>query len=251
LVLATVSLLGLNIILFNNYQNQNVELAKIKTELDSAVIRLDTLIPLGELANISTPASWTTSGIQIVSGFPMSYTYQNLTLNTSLNDDKTSIITFYVPVDGVIAHLEIQVDPVNVNELDLTLQRGDAWKNDTRVNVGTKASYFNLTDPQNPTLNDIVWQSPILWSVKTKGNGAYESPTLTRGWYTFSLFGPVVAYGPHSVTGNGYAYVRSPSFSPFDPSNPAFKLLSYKVFADFSIRVGGKVIFFDVSSDRS
>jgi DNA-binding transcriptional ArsR family regulator len=251
LVIATASLSGFNILLFNNYQSQSTELSKTRTELDSAVLKLDNLTPLGELANISKPASWTTSGVQIVSGFPMSYTYQNLTQNTSLNDWTTSIITFYVPVNGAIVHLELQVDPVNVYELELTIQKGDAWNNDTRINVGTKASYFNLTDPRNPTLNDIVWQSPMLWSVKTKDNGAYESPTLAQGWYTFSLFGPIVAYGPHSRTGNGHVYVRSPSFSPFDPSKSASRLMSYKVFADFSIRVSGKTIFFDVSSDRS
>ncbi|MGD0804808.1 MAG: winged helix-turn-helix domain-containing protein [Candidatus Bathyarchaeia archaeon] len=245
LVIATASLSELNIVLFNSYQSQTTALSETKNQLTSATTQLNSLIPLGELANLSEPATLQSSGIQIVSDFPMSYTYLNLTATSTVNDYRKSIITFYVPSDGAIVHLELQVDPVNVYELDLTLQKGNAWRNDTRVNVGTVGSYFNLTNPLNPRLSDIVWRSPVLWSVRTEGNGMFGSPTLSKGWYTFSLFGPIVAYGPRSVIGT---YVRA---SYFEGMNPDLHLQSYNVFADFSIHLNGKPIFFDVSSDRS
>jgi hypothetical protein len=97
--------------------------------------------------NVSQPATWTTSGVQIVKGFPMSYKYQNLSLSSLLSDTTTSVITFYVPEDGAIVHFElVVVDPVNVYDLHPTLQRGNAWRNETWINVGTVGEYFNLID---------------------------------------------------------------------------------------------------------
>jgi hypothetical protein len=240
LVIAAASLTGYSVILNNNILSQGEALSKKTVELNAANNRLETLAPMVALFNLSKPATWETPGVQIASGYPMSYTYQNLTRWTSISDDRSSVICFYVPEDGVVVHLELMVDPVNVYELDLSLQRGNAWRNETWVKVGTKGEYFNLTDPSNPTLSDAVWMSPVLWSVKTLGNGAYESPVLSRGWYTFSLFGPVVVYGPNSYSGT---YVRAPSFHNSS-------LMSYRVLSDFSIRRDAKPTFFAVTTDR-
>jgi bacterioferritin (cytochrome b1) len=242
LVIGLASVTGLYIQLRGDYEGQGVMLTQTQEELDAANRRIERLTILDELANISEPATWTTSGIQITKGFPMSYTYQNLTTSKSINDDTSSLITFYAPVDGVVVHLELYVDPVNVNELDLTIQRGRAGRNETWVMVGTKGEYFNLTDTSNPTLLDTVWEAPVLWSLKTEGNGAYESPPLNKGWYTFSLFGPVIAYGPNSFRG---VYVRYPSFQNLDS-----QLNSYRVMADFTLRNNETPILFAVSTDR-
>jgi hypothetical protein len=55
----------------------------------------------------------------------MSYTYLKES-ETSAISNGPSQITFYVPEGSVVAHLEVNVDPVNVNEINLTIQRGRA-----------------------------------------------------------------------------------------------------------------------------
>jgi hypothetical protein len=200
--------------------------------------------------NVSQPATWTTFGIQIVKGFPMSYKYQNISSNTSLSDTTTSIITFYVPENGSTIHFDlVVVDPVNVYDLHPTLQRGNAWRNDTRVSAGTVGKYFNLTNPSTPNLQLTVWQSPILWSITTNGDGVYESPKLSKGWYTFSMFGPVIAYG--SASDMGMTQVRTLyEFYPRYPGNEEYGLMSFRADASFSILRNGEATFFAVSTDH-
>jgi hypothetical protein len=253
LFIGVASLSGLYISLNNSYQNQSNALSQKNNELEAATQQLRNLSVFGELANVSEPATWSTSGTQIVKGFPMSCTYWEQGGNYTTLDEASSVIVFYNPTDGAITHLELAVDPVNVNSLELTLQRGNAWRNESWVKVGTVGEYFNLTNPSNPTINETVWQAPILWSLKTSGNGAYESPTLTRGWYTFSLFGPVIVQGPFISSSGGLSYIHYPSFiyAHNDPDNPASHLHSYKVIGDFTLRDDGKLAFFAASTDHS
>ena len=250
LVIATTTLSGFNVILFNNYQTQSAALAETRTVLDSANIRLNRIAPLGDLMNISQPATWTTFGVQIVKGFPMSYRYQNLSASTDLNDDSKSVITFYVPEDGAAIRFELlAVNPVNVYDLHPTLQVGNAWRNDTRIDAGTVGKYFNLTDPNNPNLSLTVWQSPIVWSFKTSGVGVYESPKLSRGWYTFSMFGPVIAYSSPHITGT--TQVRTLyAFYPSVPGWQGYGLMSYEADASFSIMHNGEPTFFAFTTDH-
>jgi hypothetical protein len=99
--------------------------ARTNSELEAATRQLIRLSAFDKLANVSEPATWTTSGIQITRGFPMSYTYLKES-ETSAISNGPSQITFYVPEGSVVAHLEVNVDPVNVNEINLTIQRGRA-----------------------------------------------------------------------------------------------------------------------------
>ncbi|MGD0804334.1 MAG: winged helix-turn-helix domain-containing protein [Candidatus Bathyarchaeia archaeon] len=275
LSIAIASLSGLGILLYSDNVSQNRVLTDRTTQLNAASQQLRALIPLGELANVSEPATPATAGTQIVRGFPMSYSYlEEGGISTAGNSSThsglynpidgtlrlgvtgtvnyaSSAIVFYNPTDGAIAHVELAVNPVNVKLLELTIQSGDAWRNESCVRVGTRGGWFNVSDPSDPVLKEPVWMSPILWDMKTSGNGVYESPALPRGWYTFSLLGPVTVLDPNSLK---FTIIdRNPSFADapiFTVNNSTSDLHSFTVLADFTLRIGGKATFFAESTDH-
>jgi hypothetical protein len=164
----------------------------------------------------------------------LDWAYQTITESISL-DDGTSIIAFYVPVDGSVIHLELTNSPYNAFEFELVAQRGIAWQNETWVKIGTIKSVFNVTRPDD---SEFVWESPIVWSLKTMGNGVFESSPLSKGWYTFSLFGAYTFLQSGNI-------IHIPSFG-----NHLFSGDIFGAEATFRLQSGGKSIFFATARPR-
>jgi hypothetical protein len=249
LTIAVASLSGLSYQVYNSYMSQGVVLYEKTAELDEATRRLNTLIPFGELANVSEPATYWTDGVSIVNGFPMTVTYR-FGGSDGLHDeyyDTTAIIVFYVPVNGSVVRLNLVVDPVNVYDLDLTLQGGNAWRNETLLDLGTVAEYYNRTEINEWTLKHI-WQAPIVWSMKTHGNGVIETTSLAKGWYTLSMFGPITFTG----SGDGRP---NPMFKGIFPWGRiglnGLPIDSYRAYIDLLIMKAGEPSFFAVTTARS
>ena len=198
--------------------------------------KLTSLSTLAELANVSlTPPTDFPSGIQIVKLTKLDWNYQKITESIS-QDEGTSLIVFYVPVDGSVIHLELTNSPYNGYEFEPTAQRGIAWRNETWVKIGTVKSVFNVTRPDD---SEFVWESPVVWSLKTMGNGVFESSPLGRGWYTFNLF------GAFTFLQSGYI-IGQPSFG----NRYQFSGDSFRADATFRLLSGGKSIFFAVARPR-
>jgi hypothetical protein len=233
IVIGLTSLYGFNLTLLNQ---KNLEIA-------SANQRLSKLALLGELGNFTKPANLLgDSGTQIVSSYFMSFSYVKRASDFYTMDRKTSIIVFYVPMNGSSANLELEVVDNVAYDLDLTLQKGNAWVNETWVKVGTTPVY-NLTK----------LQSPVVWSLKTRGgdqyhHGLYETPALSRGWYTVSLFGPVtIITDDKSVLGN---WIQYPQFYRSD-LNSTVQVDAYRVGAVLSVKKDGGSISFAATCDGS
>jgi DNA-binding transcriptional ArsR family regulator len=236
LVIAVASVSGLYTLLYKDYRNQTSILAERNVELDTANAKLTNLSSLAELANVSlTPPTDFPSGIQIVKLTKLDWTYQKITESISF-DDGTGLIVFYVPIDGSVIHLELTNSPYNGYEFEPTAQRGIAWRNETWVKIGTVKSVFNVTRPDD---SEFVWESPVVWSLKTMGNGVFESSPLGRGWYTFNLF------GAFTFLQSGYM-IGQPLFG----NHYQFSGDSFRADATFRLLSGGKSIFFAAARPR-
>jgi hypothetical protein len=217
------------------YLTQSAELNQKNIALDAANNKLVKLSILGELSNITT-STQLTGGVQIVNKFPMTYTYLNQSEGNHPHIFGESYIMIYVPVEGSVVDLNLFVEPVNLYELDLTLQRGNAWRNETWVRQDV------------PGFEGIsTWLSPIVWEVKTMGNGVYETTPLSKGWYTLSFFGPIV-HGETRIN-TTVAYYKSPWFaSPYYVGAP---IDYYDAFLKVEVRKDGRLTFFNVSTEQS
>jgi len=123
---------------------------------------------------------------------------------------------------------------MNLYELDLTLQRGNAWKNETLVEQ-------NFTYPDGTH----TWASPIVWELKSTNNGVYETPPLGKGWYTFSIFGPIIHAGPLNT------YLGYHTFKADYPNYSGPRITYYNVFIKFEVKKDGMLTFFNVSTEQS
>lgn len=229
-----LSLMALNYSLYNSIQSQGSALTQMTAEFETLKNRLNELAPLGELANVTKPPT------VIVPAYTVTFNYNR----DFIHDDRNSIIVFYVSVEGSTARLELFVDSLSKYELDLTLQEGNAWRNETWVKLGTVNQVYNLN--LNTTKGSrIVWQSPILWSLKVTDTGVYETPPMSKGWHTLSMFGPIT----HLDDGQFYRY---PFFyGASDAPHSVVKLDSYKVDILVTVQKDGEPIFFAATNDRS
>ena len=235
-LLATVilALMVLNYNLYNSIQSQGSALTQMTAELEALKNRLSELAPLGELANVTKPPT------AIVSEYTMMFNYNR----DSVLDDRDSIIVFYAPVEGSTARLELFVDSLSKYELDLTLQEGNAWRNETWAKLGTVNQVYNL-NLSTTKGSSIVWQSSIVWSLKVTDTGVYETPPMSKGWHTLSMFGPI------TILDNGDFY-RYPMFhGASDVPHAVVKLDSYRVVITFTVQKDGERHFFAVTNERS
>ncbi len=98
-------------------------------------------------------------------------------------------MVFYTPTNGSRLSIDLFIDSVSRYPMKLTIQRGDAWKNQTWVRIGT----VNDVYPTNYTDSGVVWQAPVVWSSNVTETGIYHTSQLESGWYTLSMFGPLYA----------------------------------------------------------
>jgi len=215
------------------YVTQTAELNQKNIALDAANNKLVKLSVLGELSNI-TSSSKLTGLVQIVNKFPMTYFFLNQTEGNHPQISGESYILIYVPVEGSVVDLNLFVEPVNLCELDLTLQTGNAWKNETWVRQDV-SGFEGIS----------TWVSPIVWEVKTMGNGVYETTPLSKGWYTLSFFGPIV-YG-EARNNTTIPYYKTPLFT--HPTYVGPPIDGYSVFAKVEVNKDGKLTFFNVSTE--
>jgi hypothetical protein len=214
------------------YSNQNTELNQKKLALNVANNKLEKLSVLGELSNITTSAILT-GGVQIVNKYAITFYYLNQSVSGEGKTYGTGpVLLVYVPVEGSVVDLNVFVNPIDLYELDLTLQRGNALKNETLVE-------YDITYPDGSH----AWASPIVWELKTAKNGVYETPSLGKGWYTFSIFGPVV----HA--NNTKLLQRYPSFEPASPFFSGPRITFLDVFVKLEVKKDGVLTFFNVSTE--
>jgi hypothetical protein len=87
--------------------------------------------------------------------------------------------------------------------------------------------------------------SPIVWEVKTTNNGVYETPSLGKGWYTFSIFGPII-----HASDTKYL-LGSHRFKADYPNYSGPRITYYNVFVKFEVKKDGVITFFNVSIEQS
>ena len=137
---------------------QGVELGRQREEFEGLTAKYDRLAGFSELLNISIgkPHTYFSTGIHIVSGYSIDYWY-------SWPDRGFNFATvFYSPQDNLTLRMYLFIYPGTGADIPLTLQKGNAYRNESVVFVEER---YNIT----------VWQSPVRWSVNASENGAYEA----------------------------------------------------------------------------
>jgi hypothetical protein len=165
----------------------------------------------------------------------MTWNFQKLDENT-YNDNGKSPILIYIPEDGASLHFLLIAYPVKSYELNLTVQRGIAYRNDSWVRQGTVEEVFRY--PPNPLSgNPDVYGAPIVWSLTTDENGGFETPVLSKGWYTINLFGPI------RYLENGHSIRSHFSIGIYTTLN------IYRLYLTVDVMKNGIPILFAASSD--
>jgi hypothetical protein len=167
---------GLYIDLLYQFKEQRVELGKQREEFEDLTAKYNRLGGLPELVNISImrPKTYHFTGVQIVSGYSIDYWHRWPDDGHGFN----FAIVFYSPQDNLTLHMSLFIYPGTGADIPLTLQKGNAYLNESGVFVEER---YNIT----------VWQSSVIWSVNASENGAYEALLPSKGWYTLSMTGPL------------------------------------------------------------
>ena len=179
---------GFTWIQYNDLQSKNTALKTKDIEIESLNQRILELSVFEKLVNLLKPPSYSpglyTSGVQLVSSYPMYFNYNY----PDTYDDTKTIIVLYIPRNNSTVSIDLFIDSVSKYSLNLTLQRGDAWKNESWVRVGTVNEIYHTNHSSG-----VIWQAPIVWSSNVTETGIYHTSQLESGWYTLSMFGPVYA----------------------------------------------------------
>ncbi len=120
------------------------------------------------------------------------------------------------------------------------MQKGDAWINQTWVKVRT----YTIVDNLNETITSVVWQAPVIWSLNTTESGVYNTPQLSEGWYTLSMFGPV-----QRITSTWIPFGQTSTPHPIHALHDVAKIDSYRVIIVVTVLSDGVQGFFVASSD--
>jgi DNA-binding transcriptional ArsR family regulator len=91
---------------------------------------------------------------------------------------------FYAPVDNLTLYLQPgKYFPMGEFSYPLTLQRGNAWMNESAVRVEQTYPDLNITE--------VMWQSPVIWRMNVTDTTQLEVPLPSEGWYTLCMTGPI------------------------------------------------------------
>lgn len=234
LLVGLLILSGFTWTLYDNLQNRGTALETKNAEIESLNQRISELSLLEELANVSKPPTHYSSGVEIVSSFPMKFDYNY----PDTYQDKQSIIVLYIPLDGSIVSIDLLIDSISRYPSELTLQKGDAFRNQTWVKIRTTSATWD-----NATSSWEFWQAPVIWSMNVTESGLYYSPKLSGGWYTLSMIGPVIIrVENHLYTGPIIRDLKH--VLHFDA-----KIDSYLVLVTVTVRSEGVPGFFAASRD--
>jgi len=193
---------GLYFDVLNQLKEQRIELGRQREEVEALTARYERLAGLPELVNLSIKAPVTHlygSGLFIVSGYGLEYwhRWEDSHLDRSFDD---FYIVFYAPRGNLTLQMYLFAYPTGVVQVPLTLQRGNAFQNESGVPI-VETYHIKYVNESGALVeewyNETVWQSPVIWSVNASENRAYETTLPSGGWYTLSMTGPIqkTSYG--------------------------------------------------------
>jgi hypothetical protein len=230
---------GFTWIQYNDLQNKNTSLKTKDAEIESLNQRVLQLSTFENLINLLKPPSNNygsyRSGVQLVSSYPMFFNYNY----PDTYDDSKTITVLYIPGNGSTVSIDLFIDSVAKYPMNLTLQRGNAWRNETWEKTGSTSMVWD-----NVTWSWEFWQAPVVWSSNVTETGIYHTSPLESGWYTLSMFGPLKAT---KEVGNSAAQVGTP-ISYFYLHESA-KIDSYRVLVTVTVPNESLRGFFLASSD--
>ena len=230
---------GFTWIQYNDLQIKNTALKTKDTEIESLNQRVFELSVFEKFVKMLKPPSYSygnyRSGVQLVSSYPMYFNYNY----PDILDDTKTIIVLYIPRNSSTVSIDLFIDSVNRFPMNLTLQRGNAWRNESWVRVGTVNELYHTNHSSG-----VVWQAPVVWSSNVTETGIYHASQLESGWYTLSMFGPLDATKyPESSA----AQIGTPV--PYYYLHSMAKIDSYRVLVTVTVPNESLSGFFLASSD--
>jgi len=177
LVIGLIIMSGTHINLYNNYREVSFKYEFLSNELEAITSEYDLFKELEELV-IQNPYTRFSHGFDIVSGYSLEY--EEIRIDSHLEHSVSGFYAMiYAPIDNLTLRMYPFVSfPIDGFELPLTLQRGNAFRNESGVPV-----------EEGPLVTH--WQSPIIWSVNATDKEVYDARLTSRGWYTLSMTGPI------------------------------------------------------------
>ncbi len=167
---------GFTWIQYNDLQSKTTALKTQDAAIESLNQRVLELSVFEKLVNLIKSPDYSPglyhSGVQLVSSYPMYFEY-----NYPNYDDSKTIMVFYTPTNGSNVSIDLFIDSVSRFPMKLTLQRGDAWKNQSWVRIGTVNEVYHT----NYTDSGVVWQAPVIWSSNVSETGIYHTSQLESG----------------------------------------------------------------------
>ncbi len=214
-----ISLIGLTLVsglyidLYRRFNSQHDILLKQEEDLRILRDKFDDLIPILDLINMSLerPPTYSDRGIILVSGYSIEYWVRKVDSDFR-RSALTSFAVFYAPYEDLTLRMHLFFWPRNILEVPLTIQSGNALRNESGIFVGRRGDI-------------ITWQSPVVWSINVSKVGIYETILPSKGWYTLSISGPIQIQSrddPQSATSLHISYI--PYFNDLQ-INLDFKLL--------------------------
>lgn len=170
---------GLYIDLYQRFKVQHDILLKQEEDLEILKDKFDDLVPILDLINMSLerPHTHFDRGIELVSGYSIEYWVRKVDSDFE-RSGFTFFTIFYAPYEDLTLRMYLFFWPRDGLEIPLTIQRGNALRNDSGTFIGRRG---NIT----------TWQSPVIWSINASMVGIYEATLPSKGWYTLSISGPI------------------------------------------------------------
>jgi len=193
LLIGLIIVSGLYIDLFNEHIEQRLSLDIKSRELETLETKYEQLYGLQDLVNLSikSPHTQWSTGIEIVSGYSISYWHR--WGDIGLEERGSSFIVFYSPYENLVLRMYHSIFPPTGMDIPLTLQKGNAFLNQSGVLVMRIGNYTE-------------WQSPTMWAVNVSENKGYEVLLPSKGWYTLSMLGPISKSGSGAIGYRGLGY---------------------------------------------
>lgn len=179
---------GLYINLSRKLEEQSVMIETQNAELVRLSERYDELAYLEPIINISVQRPFThfLRGYMVVSGYNLEY-WHDWAYDPPRLSHIEFYVVFYAPEDGLNLRMTLTTLAEKGVIIPLTLQRGDAFLNESGVFVEERG----LTT---------IWQSSVIWTVNATGNDVYEAMLPSEGWYTLCMTGPIRRTSTGSTT---------------------------------------------------
>jgi len=207
-----VSVLSINLYTISNkHRELNIAHEALLDELETTVSELEIYQELESLI-INRPHASFSQGLEIISGYNIEYK-QSMTYPPHIDFSVIPRALFYSPQDNLTLRMYPFVYSLE-SFIPLTIQRGNAYLNESGVLVETRGE-------------ETIWQSPVLRSLNITENGVYDVLLPSKGWYTISMIGPVKKSSGGGYRGRALGQMINGTFVPDENVNAwiDFKLL--------------------------